>query len=155
MKGRANGCFAHQTYEDGTAVRLGFDPRNSNIYFMFGNKAWKSLEAGKVYQMRFVFDDVKSYDGEMTGHRLGEGIYLDHSAVSATFTKDFMARGGVRIYYRGAQITHLSLRNTYAAVGEVVNCQREFASTGNQGGNSPQPANDPFARGASRDPFSR
>src|SRR5262245_46170612 len=87
-----HGGFASQIYEDNTTIRLGFDIKKKTIYFMLGNTAWRSLEAGKVYQMRFVFDDQKSYDGELTGVRLGEQVFLDHSNVSVNFTTDFMQR---------------------------------------------------------------
>ena len=153
-----DGCFASQRYEDGTALRVGYDAQKKTIYFMMGNSAWRSLEAGKVYQMLFVFDDYKKYNGELTGTRLGDATFLEHSNVTYEFTKDFMERGGVRVHYRGAQIAHLSLRNTFAALAEVVNCQKEIAGTGDQG-NSTQPTSDPFSRGSrpgrSSDPFSR
>jgi hypothetical protein len=146
-----HGCFAMQIYEDGTVIRVGFNISNRTIYFTLGNTAWRSLEVGKIYRMRSVFDDQKSYDGELTGRQIGgDGmVFLDHSSVSYEFTHDFMARSGMRIYFRGNQI----LRNTYAALSEVVNCQREMNSAGGNVG-SQQPAADPFA-GPSRDPFSR
>jgi hypothetical protein len=151
-----HGCFASQLYEDNTSLRVGFDIKKKTIYFMIGNPAWRSLEAGKVYAMKFVFDDHKSYTGELTGVMLGDRVFLDHSDVSYAFTKDFMERNGVRVYYRGAPITNLSLRNTYAAIGEVLNCQREISSAG---GGSSQSGADPFARGSGEgrrsDPFSR
>src|SRR5262249_20602608 len=125
-----HGCFAMQLYEDGTVIRVGFNISTRTIYFTLGNPAWRSLEAVKVFRMRFVFDDQKPYDGELTGRQFGsEGmVFLDHSNVSYEFTKDFMERSGVRVYYRGSQITHLSLRNTYAAISEVMNCQKEMNS---------------------------
>ena len=149
-----NGCFASQLYEDGTSLRVGFDKSKQTIYFMIGNAAWRSLEVGKVYRMRFVFDGEKSYNGELTGLKLGSVVFLDHSDVSIDFTKDFMQRNGVRVYYQGNQITHLSLSNTYAAIAEVLNCQREINNAGGQGGPQPAPSGDPFSSGK-RDPFSR
>lgn len=151
-----DGCYAHQTYEDGTALRLGFDMKKGSIYFMLSNKAWQSLEAGKLYQMRFVFDEQQAYNGDLRGLKVGERVWLDHSDVSSDFTKDFMQRNSLRIFYRGNRITGLSLRNTYAAVTEVMNCQREMVGGSGQGGS--QPAGDPFRSGGGQrpsDPFSR
>jgi len=104
------------------------------------------------------FDGSKSYNGEMKGQRLGKVIFLAHRNVSTEFVTDFMERGGMRIFYNGSQIANLSLRNTYAAVSEMLNCQRELGFTGATGssgsGSSPRPA-DPFVSTPSRssDPF--
>jgi hypothetical protein len=31
------GCFAFQSYEDGSVIRLGFNPERKTIYFLLGN----------------------------------------------------------------------------------------------------------------------
>jgi hypothetical protein len=140
-----NGCFAMQEYEDGSVVRIGVDVDNKRLYLFFANNSWKSLEQGKIYPVRVVFDGVSAYNGEMTGHRLSGGaMVLAHRNLNSDFVKDFMLRNGMRIYYQGSQIAHLSLRNTYAAITEVTNCQSEF---GYGSGSSRGPG------GSSRDPF--
>ena len=68
-----NGCFALQEYEDGSIVRIGVDIDNKRLYLFFGNNGWKSLEQGKIYPVRVVFDGVSAYNGEMNGHRLSAG----------------------------------------------------------------------------------
>jgi hypothetical protein len=148
-----DGCFASQAYTDGSYVRLGFDMKKSSIYFMISNDSWRSLEEGKLYPMQFVFDGQYKYNGELRGLKTGNNVWLDHSNVSGEFTKDFMQRSSLRIFYQGNRIAALSLANTYAAVAEVTNCQREIGGT--KGGS--QPAVDPFNSGSKRslDPFSR
>ena len=148
-----DGCYAHQSYEDGTDVRVGFDMKKKSIFFMIANPAWRSLEVDRLYRMRLTFDDQQSYNGEFRGLRMGDLVWLDHSNVSAAFAGDFMQRNGLRVYYNGARIAGLSLRNTYLAVTEVMNCQREMAGAGRSGTGS-QPATDPFTRRPT-DPFSR
>ena len=148
-----NGCFAMQIYEDGTVVRIGVDVTDKRIYLLFLNDAWKSLEVGKIYPVRIVFDGVSAYNGEMKGHRLEGGtIVLSHRNLSSEFVKDFMQRNGMRIHYQGSSIANLSLRNTYAALGEVLNCQKEIGF----GSNSPRNS-DPFSSSSgtrpNRDPF--
>jgi hypothetical protein len=148
-----NGCFAMQTYEDGTVARIGVDVSQQRIYLLFLNEAWKSLEVGKIYPVRVVFDGVSTYNGDMKGHRLAGGaIVLSHSNLSSEFVKDFMQRNGMRIYYQGSSIASLSLRNTYAAIGEVFNCQKEFGFGSGSSQNS-----DPFSSSSggrpNRDPF--
>jgi hypothetical protein len=144
-----NGCFAMQAYEDGTVVRIGVNVGSKAIYLFFLNDAWKSLEVGKIYPVRVVFDGVSTYNGEMKGHRLAGGaIVLSHDNLSSAFINDFMQRNGMRIFYQGNRIAGLSLRNTYAAVGEVVNCQKEFGVGASNA--------DPFSSSSGRsngDPF--
>src|SRR5262249_20347197 len=123
-----NGCFAVQTYEDGSIIRLGFDPNRRTIDFLLGNPAWQSLEAGKKYRIVFEFDGVDRYDGELEGKTLSNGtlVFLDHNNVSVKFTEAFMQRNVMRVYYQGNRIGSLSLANTYAAIAEVLNCQSQF-----------------------------
>lgn len=148
-----NGCFASQIYEDGTLVRIGVDAEQKRIYLFFANKAWRSLEEGKIYRVRIVFDGASGYNGDMVGYRLSSGsIVLAHRDLSSAFVKDFMQRNGMRIHYQGNQLSHLSLRNTYAAVGEVYNCQKEFGF-----GSGSSRDSDPFSSSgggkSDRDPF--
>ncbi|HEY6984146.1 hypothetical protein [Reyranella sp.] len=143
-----NGCFAAQGYTDGTVVRLGFDMNRRVIYLVFGKEAWRSIEPGKLYHVDFVFDGVARYGGDLRGVRLGGNVFLDADNLSVAFTRDFMERTELRVYYRGVLINHLSLRNTYAAIGEVIHCQQEIAGSGDGGaGAAPyRNAGDPFRR---------
>ena len=151
-----DGCFALQGYRDGSVLRLGFDMTRKAIYLVVGNDNWRSIELGKLYHIDFVFDGAARYSGDFRGVRLGHAVFLAGTSLTFDFTRDFMERSAVRIYYRGALIGNLSLRNTYAAVGEVIHCQQEIAASGSNGGRRPGEAN-PFADGATnaRDPFSR
>lgn len=148
-----DGCYAHQHYEDETFVRIGFDVKKGTIFFMIGNPGWRSLEAGKIYPMQLIFDGQQRYNGEFQGIKINDLVWLDHSNVSSDFAKDFMQRSSLRVFYQGNRIAALSLKNTYAAVVEVMNCQRELG--GSSGGASVPP--DPFGGGSRRpaDPFSR
>lgn len=140
-----DGCFAAQAYTDGTVVRLGFDMNRQVIYLVFGKEAWRSVEPGKLYRVDFEFDGVARYAGELRGVRLGNSVFLDADNLTLAFTRDFMQRNTLRIYYRGVLINHLSLQNTYAAITEVIQCQREIAASG--AGRGPyRSAGDPFAR---------
>ena len=149
-----NGCFAFQTYEDGSPIRLGFNPESKTIYFVLGNDSWQSLEVGKKYQIVFEFDGYDRYDGELVGTTIGDGktVFLDHNNVSVKFTEAFMQRNVMRVYYQGNRIASLSLANTYAAIAEVLNCQSQF-----NGSNGGQNVSDPFRSGGGTrtDPFSR
>lgn len=146
-------CFAFAPYEGGTVLRIGVDAQKEKIYFLVGHDGWKSLEEGKIYPVRIVFDGAKDYQGEMRGHRINGFVVLAHRDLSTDFVRDFMQRNGMEIFYRGAKIASLSLRNTFAAVREVINCQREI---GFSGSGSTNRRSDPFVSTpgpGSRDPF--
>jgi len=64
-------CYAQQGYEDGTWLRIGFNMKNRAVYFALGNDNWRSLEAGKMYPVKFVFDDQKIYDSQLAAFALG------------------------------------------------------------------------------------
>ena len=144
-----DGCFAVQEFEGDTIVRIGYDAAAKRMYLLFTDDDWKSLEVDKVYPVRIVFDGSTSFNGEMTGLKLGKSIWLAHRNVSSDLVQAFMERNTMRIFYQGTQIAHLSLRNTFAALMEVVTCQKAM-STGTAPGKpaapiAPQPkSNDPF-----------
>lgn len=148
----SDGCFAMAVYERGTTTRIGVNPESGELYIFLGDPSWKSLEVGKVYPVRVIFDNVKSYDGEMEGRRLGNAIFLMHRDVSTNFVKDFMQRSGMEVIYRGQSIARLSLKYSYAAFQEVLNCQKEFGFS-----KRPPSSRDPFvsAPPQTRDPFSQ
>jgi hypothetical protein len=150
-----DGCFAMQVFERGTIVRIGFDVASRAIYLVFGHDDWKSLEEGKRYPVVIRFDNSQDYNGEMKGEQLGKAIFLVHHNLNADFLKDFMARNSMEIFYRGVSIARVSLQNTFAAVAEVIKCQREIGFAG-KGPRSQDPvAGTPAGRGADRgaDPF--
>ena len=140
-----NGCFASQYYEDGTGIKLGIDPERHNLYLIHGNLAWTSLEAGKTYRLRFVFDQAKAYDSDLEAGALGDWVVLGRSGLGTDFMTDFAESTGVRIDYRGAPIAHLSLRNARAALTEMTKCQKKMESSGGNSA-SVRPASDPFSR---------
>lgn len=148
-----DGCFAFQSFDRGTVVRIGFDVSNQKIYLIFGHANWKSLEVGKVYPVRIVFDGTTPYEGQLRGQRVGDStiVFLAHRNLSTAFVKDFMERSGMQVFYRGERIANLSLANTFAAVSEVMNCQRELGTATRGGGSDPFAAS-PGAKGG-RDPF--
>ncbi len=141
-----NGCFASQYSADGTGIRLGIDPDRHNLYLILGNPAWTSLEEGKTYRLRFVFDQAKAYDSDLEAGPLGDWVVLARSGLGTDFVTDFVESTGVRVDYRGAPIAHLSLRNARAALTEMTRCQKEMESAGGGNSASVRPASDPFSR---------
>jgi hypothetical protein len=140
-----NGCYAMRYYEDGTGIRLGIDPDRQKLYLILGNPAWTSLEDGKTYRLRFVFDQAKTYDSDLEAGLLGDRLVLARSGLGTDFVIDFVERTSVRVDYRGAPIAHLSLSNARAALTEMTRCQKEMESAGGNPA-SVRPASDPFSR---------
>jgi hypothetical protein len=126
----------------GWQVRV--DPAVGNGCFA---SQYTSLEEGKTYRLRFVFDKAKAYDSDLEAGPLGDWVVLARSGFGTDFVTDFVESTGVRIDYRGAPVAHLSLRNARAALTAMTRCQQELERAGG-GGNSAavRPASDPFAR---------
>ena len=79
--GFGNGCFASQSYEDDTGIRAGHRCREARPPLHPGNPAWKSLEDGKSYPLRFVFDRAKTYDFDLPAAAWGGMVVLDRAAL--------------------------------------------------------------------------
>lgn len=154
-----NGCFMIGFFEGGTAFRLGIDRENKAFYMLIGNKNWSSIELGKEYTLEFQFDKKDRWTSEFTGIEMGDPspIFLYASGFKSEVIVEFMKQQGMNIFYRGNRIAGISLRGSYRAMMEVIDCQREFDSQRFGGSNSGS-RSDPF-RSAPRknysDPFSQ
>jgi hypothetical protein len=76
----SNGCFASQCSADGTgsgwaSIRSGTTSTSSSA------TAWTSLEEGKTYRLRFVFDQAKAYDSDLDAGPLGDWVALARSGL--------------------------------------------------------------------------
>lgn len=120
---------------------------------MVSRDSWESLEPGKEYALEMQFDSKPKWQAQATAIRLGgEGLPLLYVPFSDTnFIGEFMRSHGLRIWYRGEQISSLSLRGSHDAAQEMVHCQTQIEMA-RQGQKS-----DPFAAGAQgstrNDPF--
>lgn len=147
------GCFLLAGYKGGSVLRIGFDRNRGNAYVMISRESWTSLEPGKEYALEMQFDGKPRWQARATAIRLGgRGIPMLYVPFTdSDFIGEFMRSHGLRIWYRGEQISNLSLRGSYEAAQEMVNCQAQI-ETVRQGQKS-----DPFAagsRGSTRnDPF--
>jgi hypothetical protein len=59
---------------------------------MIGNKAMQSLEAGKTYSMRLVFEDRKSYEREFEAKMVRGKLIIVNHAAGDDFIADFTTR---------------------------------------------------------------
>ena len=141
-----NSCFAVQRYDDGTSLLLGLGPKDGGLYFLLGNTAWPSLQAGKNYRMKFVFDNRKDFEGEMAAVAFGGKIILAAAGIRADLAASFMAGDSLRLYHRDAEVASLSLRDTDAALLQVMACQQEMWAATGAVDEGVRPASDLFSR---------
>ncbi len=137
------GCFLVGSYTRGTVLRIGIDQQNGNGYVMVGNEAWRSLQVGSRYDLALRFDSAAPWRGRATARRIGSGdmVFLYLSFDRSRFLVELARRLNMTIYYQGEFVTQLPLRGTYAAVQEMLNCQR----AADIARKSDRPPGDPFA----------
>jgi clan AA aspartic protease (TIGR02281 family) len=122
----SNSCFAVQRYQRGTIMRIGYNINDRRIYLLFGRDDVNGVEEGKRYKTRFVFDNgARWYDTTVSVKNLDGISYLYHSNVGTEFMSDFAVYNNLKIKdVTGETIFNVSLANTYAAIEEVIHCQR-------------------------------
>lgn len=136
-----NGCFVYTTYDGGTALRLGFSPDDGEAYLMVGNLKWGSIEHGKTYPIEFKMDRDAPWRATATGVDFDGLPLLMVSTDEPDFLIDFAKKNSLQVTYRGTIVATLSLRGTYAAISEMINCQDQVDRFGVRGRGG-----DPFAR---------
>lgn len=126
-----NGCFAVAEFEKGEAFRLGFDMTNDPaIYVLFGNAKWRSIEYGKKYPIEMRFGDEPVWDGNAEGFSFDppeNQPWLKLEIVKDQgheFTLEFMKELFVSVHYNKKEILRLSLKNSYQAGLQLIECQK-------------------------------
>lgn len=148
-----NSCFAVTTFEDGTAVRFGYDSTSGNqpFYILFGNQKWRSLEVGKDYDLVIRLDNEAPWDAPARGVTLGDGemVFLAVGTSESEFLQEITRKHGIVIEYEGREIASLSLHGSYKATIAMSQCQLET-------GGGATDADDPFSekpKSRGDDPF--
>ena len=144
-----DGCFMYGSFNGGTFIRFQFNPQEDVVNFIVGNKEWRSLEAGKLYDLSVTFGRQAPWTGQADAIYIGGQIALSlivkySNNNAATFIDELQKTTGVEISYQGRTVDMLSLSGSYAAVSELISCQSVML-----GGTSHA---DPFS-GTSKDPF--
>ena len=139
----ADSCFATQIYQDGTALRIGFDLQSRTLYLAIINPNWRAIESDKAYPLLFVFDNQSKYGSEFVGLPWGDRIVLIAADVSPDFIVDLGEARGLRAYYQGSPIMHLAPRNAEAAMVHLASCQKEMLGEAGPSNAALQPS-DPF-----------
>lgn len=146
------GCFVIGVYDGQSYFRLGFDRANDTGYFIIGNAAWRSIESGKLYPINVEFDGEPPWEVTATGVDFGGLTGLWGNFDNADFINEFSERHALKLYYQGREIDRLSLKGSYQAIQEMIECQVAVEETVKPDPHASQP--DPFSQDApGSDPF--
>lgn len=140
-----NSCFIISGFEDELLLRFQFNATQQNVQFIAANINWKSLQAGKNYDMEVAFGDRDSWAGTAKAHRWNDilpslvmSVPVENQQAS-DFMKEFTAMGSVRILHEGSEIANVDLPGASEAVAAMLDCQAAMA-------NVKAPDADPFAK---------
>ena len=102
-------CFMLASYTLGEILRIGFNNVQRNGYLMVANPAWRSLEAGKEYDLSFDFPGDAPWRGTFVAKKLGDLTFLEISFKNPNFLRDFAWRQKVNVYYAGRFVSSMPL----------------------------------------------
>lgn len=164
--GNALSCYMAAQFEGGSLFRFGFDMDSQLVYFIFGDDAWKSIEVGKNYDIEVKFGNESPWDVPAVGFSFDDenwtsqpflygAIRMEKEDSVLLLLEEFMGERYVEVYYEKNSILKLSLKHSYRAASEMVNCQEavndiNYASDKNWSADpfeksQPKVSSDPFA----------
>lgn len=149
-----DGCFMYSSFDGGGVLRAGFNVDADSMYIIVGSRSWMSLEEGKLYPIEIQFGNRSPWTGDASVFSWDSGEKALQLTIPFTdniadnFVRELQQTQNILVRYQGQQILNLSLRGSFAAMAEVINCQQNMFR-----GNSPStdPFNSSNDRGA--DPF--
>ena len=118
-----NGCLINAEFEDGSDVRIGFDPEQGNGYLMAMNAAWGDIEDDKTYPVSFDVDG-QVYEGEGKGLHLDGLPGVDISFDSADFLMDIAQKQTLTLSNAAGEVMSIDLTDSYAALEAAIACQQ-------------------------------
>jgi hypothetical protein len=117
-----NGCLINAVFEDGSDVRIGFDPSAGTSYLLAMNEAWQGIEEGTSYPIQMDVDG-QLYDGEAVGLYIdgmpGADIVFD----SVDFLMDVAMRQTLTLINESGPVMSIDLTDSAAALEEAIACQ--------------------------------
>lgn len=116
-----NGCLIQAEYDDGSVVRIGFDPTQDAGYVTVFNTAWGDVEEGATYPVSFALDG-EEYDAEATGMYLNDVPGLDIIFDNPDFLLDIAQRNVMTMLHEGQEVMVIELGGTNAAIQEAIRC---------------------------------
>ncbi len=117
------GCFAAATFSDETTIWLGYGSK-LEFYIAFTNAKWQSIQAGNTYDLIVYPRGYGRWNGRFLGFQWGSDRGVIISNLKQKFLLDFAGASGMSLNTSQSRIAQLSLAGSRAALGEVLNCQR-------------------------------
>lgn len=118
-----NGCLINAEFEDGSDVRIGFDPEQGNGYLMAMNADWGDIEDDKTYPISFDVDG-QVYQGEGKGLHLDGLPGLDIAFDSADFLMDIAQKQTLSLSNAEGEVMSIDLTDSHAALEAAIACQQ-------------------------------
>jgi hypothetical protein len=118
-----DGCLINAEFEDGSDVRIGFDPEKGNGYLMAMNQAWGDIEDDKTYPISFDVDG-SVYNGEGKGVHLDGVPGVDIAFDSGDFLMDIAKKQTLSLSSESGEVMSIDLTDSFAALEAAVNCQQ-------------------------------
>lgn len=117
-----NGCLINAVFEDGSDVRIGFDPSGGSGYLLAMNEAWQGIEEGTSYPIQMDVDG-QIYDGEAVGLYIDDMPGADIAFDSADFLLDVATRQTLTLINESGPVMSIDLTDSAAALEQAIACQ--------------------------------
>lgn len=118
-----NGCLINAVFEDGSDVRIGFDPDGGTGYLLAMNEAWQGIEEGKSYPIQMDVDG-QLYDGVAVGLYIDGMPGADIPFGSVDFLMDVAMRQTLTLINESGPVMSIDLTDSAAALEEAIICQQ-------------------------------
>lgn len=134
-----SGCLAKARYEDKTTVWFGFGGEDKKLFFGLSNPRWRSVQAGKRYEVVLIATNAGRWNGTFTGGDAGDEKSLVATNLKEDFMVDIGRAGSLDVRFQGKSIARLSLSGSMAALGAVIDCQKTLLARGDTERRAPPP----------------
>jgi len=135
------GCFMYTIFDGAASARIGFDLAAGNIYLLLADMDWTSISSDQSYDIDLQMGNREGWSASATGGRMGDVPTLMVTSTDSAFMEEFASQSSIKVWYKDAEIMHLSLKGSMAALNEVLRCQDAVNAALSAGGDG----SDPFA----------
>lgn len=114
----------------GTVIRIGVNRGGSGFHFLIGgSKGLQSLEAGKTYRLRLVFEDGASHERDFEARTVRGHLILLNHAIGDDFIANFTSQDSLKVYLGNSRVATLWLVDAKPAFAQVMACQSEMTAS--------------------------
>jgi hypothetical protein len=118
-----NGCLIAAVFEDGSDVRIGFQPDAGAGYLLAMNDAWGDIVEGDVYPIQMDVDG-QVYEGEGVGVYVGGMPGVDILFDNVDFLMDVALQQTLTLINESGPVMAIDLTDSHAALESAIACQQ-------------------------------